>query len=190
MAQIRFLKGGAYNSDLRSLRDAIRANAVNVNCVPITLTHPLAPGQKPVFYLNMAYQANSNMPLVTASLYIVAFRNGAGAGFRFNLPVVPAGAPPFTLLASDGRYRNLGSDGSFPPITNGNLAESIGAVATYAGGALTDAMKKGLVRLLIATSEAVRLSSVESGVAGVLGNGGTYNPPWDPIHAWGGHSLP
>lgn len=200
MAQIRFQKGGAYDSDIRSLRDAIRANAVNVNCVAVSVIHPKAQGQPPpVFYLNMAYQANSQMPPASASLYIVAFRNGAGAGFRFNLPafvatfsnppLVPHGAPAFAALASDGSYGTLGSAHQFPNINDANLATAVTTVANYAGGDPNAPMQAALVRLVIALSEAVRFGSVETGVAGVLGTGGTFNPPWDQIHAWGGHTL-
>ena len=194
MPQVHFQHGGRYESDIRALCNAIRANGTNVNCVPVQITHPQIMNQQITFHINLAYQANSQLPPANASLYTVAFSNQAGAIFRFNLqPPLPGNCafPQATQLVQDGSYQSLGcAHPPFPNITNGNLANAVATVAAYAGGNFTPAMNDALVRLLIAVNEAVRFSDVRAGIENVLRNNqNIYTPPWQQIHNWGGHTL-
>lgn len=191
---IRFQHGGAYTADIGALRNSIRANGTNVNCLTVPLSHPLAPGAAASLCINLAYQANGNLPPANASLYTTAFVNGAGNVFRFTL--VPAlggncAFPGATVLAIDGSYLSFGfAMPPFPNITDATLAASIQAISGHAGPGVPGApVLTGLTRLVIAVNEALRFSAVEAGVDGVLGNAGVYAPPWAQIHNWGGHSL-
>ena len=191
---IRFVHGGAYTADIAALRNAIRANGTNVNCVAVPLSHPTAPGAPVNLYVNHAYQANSALAPANASIYTTAFSNGAGAIFRF--AIVPAlggncAFPGATALAADGSYASFGYPAPpLPNISDATLAQAIIDVRGHAGaGAPTAAVLTGLARLVIAVNEAVRFASIETGVNGVLGNAGLYAPNWATVHGWGGHSL-
>lgn len=190
--QIRFQRGGAYNSDIRSLRDRIRANGTLVNCLQVALIHPNATGVSN-FFINLAFQANPQEPPANASVYTIAFSNNNG-GFRFRMnPPLPWGGTCNIQgrdLTEDGSYASLGyPHPPFPSITDANLGAAVSSVANYNGGVLQKQTKDALTRLIIAVNEAIRFGDVENGVAKVLGNTNEYQPPWDQIHNWGGHTL-
>ena len=89
---MRFVRGGAYNSDIKALRDSIRANGTRQNYLAIPLTHPFSPGAQVDVYINMAYQSNGACGNVNGSLYVVAFGNANGIWHFDHLGL--AAAPP------------------------------------------------------------------------------------------------
>ena len=74
-------------------------------------------------------------------------------------------------------------------LNDANLQNSIQSLQAYTGGVYTPVFLNSLTRLIIASSEALRLTSVGTGVAGVLGNASNYAPNWAAVHSWGGHTL-
>lgn len=186
---IRLNRGGAYTSDISTLRRQIRANGSVTNCFPIQVTHPGQPGAVVNMVMNLAFQPNGNLPPANASLYISAFTNAAGT-YLFNIAPMPCIALAGVILpAVDGSYLSLGYGLGLPPITDANLAQSVAAVSNFAGGIPGANVLSGLARLIIAVSEAVRFDAVEQGIDGVLGNAGVYQPPVAVIHNWGGHFI-
>jgi len=191
---IRFQHGGAYTADIGALRNAIRANGTNLNCVAVPLSHPQAPNSPVNLHVNCAYQANGAVAPANASIYTTAFSNGAGTIFRFNI-APPLGGncafPGATQLGINGSYASFGIPlGPLPTLSNITLAQAIQTVSGYVGpGAPAPVVLTALARLVIAVNEAVRFAAVETGVNGVLGNAAVYAPDWDTVHNWGGHVL-
>jgi len=186
---IRLMRGGAYTSDINTLRGLIRANGTLANLHVATISHPLTVNTVDV-HINMAYQSNSNLPAINGSLYAVAFGNPAGI-WHFTVGAIGVALPGVAFPgALAGSYASLGYAMALPAITDANLAAAINAVHGYNGGApVGAAVLDGMTRLIIAMSEAVRFSSVTEGVGGVLGNANNFAPPVAQIHAWGGHTL-
>lgn len=187
---LRLQSGGAYTSDISALRAQIRANGTRPNLSIITISHPLA--QHTVdLYINLAYEPNSNLPPINASLYTVAFGNANGI-WNFAIGNIGGVAVPGVAFPGNlnGSYASLGYAVGLPNITDANLAAAIGAVATYPGTApVPQPVLDGMARLIIAVSEAVRFDAIESDINGVLGNGNNYAPPAGTIRSWGGHTL-
>ncbi|MCA9681569.1 MAG: hypothetical protein KC457_05190, partial [Myxococcales bacterium] len=188
---IRFQHGGAYDSDVDRLRNQTRANGTNVNIAAVVLTHPNTASQV-TFHVNLAFEANSNLQPVDASLYTVAVGNTNGT-WRFNIANFPwgglAGSPMFPG-APDGSYASLGYNNNNHAITSGDLQQALDNVANYAGaGPVPGGVETGIARLIIAVNEAVRSNTIKGGIGGVLGNNGGYVPDWNRIHNWGGHVL-
>ena len=191
---IRLQHGGAYNTDIANLRNAIRANGTQVQCNPLdplVITHPLAENVQARLYINLAYQSNSALPPATASLYVVAFQNTDNIVYRFNIPELVGGVcgfPDAEVVPSNGSYQQLGRSMSFEEINDYRLGQAVRDVAGYQGN-WNDNIQRALVNLIVSTSEAARFSTVEAGIASVLGNENSYNPNWNEIHDWGGHIL-
>ncbi|NES04197.1 MAG: hypothetical protein F6K22_15960 [Okeania sp. SIO2F4] len=191
---IRFKHGGAYNSDIRSLRDRIRANGTLLNCLEILIIHPQASDAQPSFFINLAFQANPQEPPANASVYTVAFKNQNNVIYRFDINPPPPWQGTCNLkgknLAQDGSYASLGyPNPPFPEITNNNLKDAVNKVASYNGCQLDSETKRALTRLIIAVNEAIRFREVENGIAHILSQDRSYEPDWDLIHNWGGHTL-
>ncbi|WP_167856261.1 ribosome-inactivating family protein [Hymenobacter metallicola] len=176
---------------MTTICSAIRANGSAVNVSHCTITHPLVAGNIQLL-INLAYQPNGSMPLATASLYVLGFINGTGT-YTFALAPFPGGPIPgaVPLVGIDGSYASLGYAVGFGglQITDANLQASIQTVQAYAGGAYTPAFLTSLTRLIIASSESLRLHQVGIDVNSVLGTAVAYAPDWNAVHAWGGHTL-
>ena len=190
--EIRLQHGGAYTTAIGKLRDMVRANGTKPTLVPVTITHPRS-SDRVDLYINMAFEANSQTPPITASLYTVAVRNANGT-WRFDISSVTWGALANAALfpgKPDGSYKSLGYVNALPDISDETLAQAVNNVAHYKGtGPIPSGVRVGITRLIIAVSEAVRFSGVEAGIAAVLGKPkATYTPPTDDIHNWGGHVL-
>jgi len=186
---MRLQRGGAYTSDIRSLRNQIRANGTLPNINVVTVSHPLS-NHTVDLYLNMAYQPNSHFPPINGSLYVVAFGNTNNI-WHFAVGaigvILPGNPIPGGLT---GDYGSLGYALGLPNINDASLRDAVDDVAAYNGaGPVPANVLDGLTRLIIAVSEAVRIDSVEKGIDGVLGNFSNYPPPVAQIHNWGGHLL-
>ncbi len=188
---MRLQHGGAYISDIGQLRSQIRANGTLPNLAVINVSHPLA-GNTVDLHINLAYQANSNLPPINGSLYTVAFGNNNGI-WHFNVGAIGVVLPGVTIPgALGGDYASLGYALALPNITDTNLLAAINAVSNYAGIApVPQPVLDGLTRLIIAVNEAARFDEVEGGIDSVLGNTNNtvYAPPVALIHNWGGHIL-
>lgn len=186
---MRLLHGGAYTSDIRSLRARIRANGTLPNIGIINISHPGTLSTVDLF-INFAYQPNSNLPPINGSLYTVAFRNPVGT-WHFNVGAIGVGLPGVAIPgALTGDYASLGYPLGLPEITNANLLDAVNAVSGYAGAAPVPVpVLNGITRLIIAVNEAARFDEVEGGINSVLGNVSSYLPPVATIHNWGGHIL-
>ncbi|SRR5579859_113937 len=191
---VRFQAGGAYRSDIASLRDQIRANGTNPNLAVVPLRHPGAPAvQNLSMHINLAYQANGNLALVNGSLYAVAFTNPNGT-WHFTVGAIGVALPgaPFPG-GNTGSYANLGYPaGPLPAISIANLAQALQDVNAYAGGPLPagHVVLDGMTRLIVAVNEAIRLNSVETGIDDILNNRPVPAPNWwNEVHSWNGHSL-
>jgi hypothetical protein len=188
---LRLAPGGAYVSDLTTTCSAIRANGTLVNISRCTITHPLVAGNIQLL-INLAYQPNGNLPLAAASLYVVGFTNAA-ATYTFDLNPFPGGPLPGAVVLNglDGSYASLGYPAGFDGLllNDANLQNSIQALQTYTGGVYTPLFLNSLTRLIIASSESLRLYSVGTAVGNVLGNANNYAPNWVTVHNWGGHTL-
>jgi len=187
---LRLLHGGAYISDINSLRNTIRANAVPAFEENITIIHPY--GAQITLHINLAYQANSTLAPAASSLYIVGFTNNTGQ--RFNLNIIPFPFPAAQAgaiqLPQDGSYLSLGYNNGFANINFANLQNSIATVAgvpNIQGFGIVQ--RRALADLIIVSSEAIRFSEVTNGVNNILGNGNNFLPNWQLIHNWGGHIL-
>ena len=186
---MRLLRGGAYTSDIRSLRGKIRANGTLPNIGVVNISHPLALSTVNL-YINLAYQPNTNFPPINGSLYTVAFGSNARI-WHFNVGAIGVGLPGVLIPgALAGDYRSLGYALGLPNITDANLLAAVNSVSGYAGAAPVPApVLDGITRLIIAVNEAARFDEVEGGIDTILGNGGNYLPPVSTIHNWGGHIL-
>jgi hypothetical protein len=187
--QIRLQSGGAYSSDIRALRAGIRANGTLQNIQPVTITHQNN-NNTVILHVNLAYQPNSQLQPINASLYAVGFANTNGAWF-FNTGL-NLGAVQMIPGNLDGSYRSLNNPLGLPAITNENLANAVASVSAYNGTApVPVALLDDLARLIIAVNEAARFDSVEAGIDGALRNAPSvpYQPPVQIIHNWGGHTL-
>jgi hypothetical protein len=184
------LKKDTYLSDIEALRNEIRKNGTLTRIQAITLSHPQKPATINV-HLNMAYQANGgqDVPKIDGSLYLVAFSNGTGT-WHFNEPKIP-NLPGATIPgAFDSSYGSLGHSSSLPEITNGKLADDLAALAGYTGGAIDQAMKTRLARMLIVVSEAARFANIATSVNDVLsGKKDSFTADKTSVSAWGGHTL-
>jgi hypothetical protein len=185
---IRFNKGGAYQSDIRALRNLVRTNGTQANILPVTLSHP-GTAVRATLYLSMAYQPNEHLTVIPGSLYTVAFATAAGVR-NFVLPGVPVPATAQPLAGNPaGSYASLGFNQQVPSISNQSLLDAIIAVSQYAGGPIPANVQTGMARLIIAVSEAVRFDAVAAGVDTVLGSTATYQPDADQLRNWGGHFI-
>lgn len=191
---IRFQHGGAYQAAIRDVRRSVRRNGTRAVCADVPIVHSSAPDTRVHFYVNMAYQPNNLFPKADASLYTIAFSNGAGRVFRFGGEALSGIAAPFaqsTRLREDGSYRSLDcAQGPFPDITSSGLEMAVRRVASHNGDYLDSSMKKALVCLIIAVNEAVRFTEVEGGSSVLVPSAKVYAPSWNLIHNWGAHSLP
>ena len=76
--EIRVVHGSAYNSDIRNLRSARRANGTNATHEWVTGSHPTAPNIRLDVLVNLAFESNKHngkvMGLHTLwALYLLAF---------------------------------------------------------------------------------------------------------------------
>ena len=186
--RLRLSKDGFYISDLSIIRDAIRANGPRVTLGEIDLIDPTIPGKPIRMYLNFAYQSNSHLPPCSGSIYVLAFGN-AGGTWHFNQPIAGLVLPgnPFPGGIS-GSYANLGFPHNLPLITKENMTGAIETMFSYTGGDTGNNLKASLARMIIATSEAIRMLPVQTGMLVVIG-GGQYQPDGKAIHNWGGRTL-
>ncbi len=191
---IRLTAGGAYTSDIEALRGLIRANGTPANLERVTVSHPLAAVTVDL-YVNKAYQPNGNLPHANGSIYVVAFGNANGI-WHFTIAglPLPGGSVAFPGAALDGSYNSLGfALNPLPQITNASLQAAVNALGNYNGAAGPNAGQLAqMASLIVAVSEAVRITTVEQGVAGALGTGlaaAPYQPNIGQIRNWGGHTL-
>lgn len=190
---LRLQRGGAYTSDITSLRRDVRANGTAAALALVTVSHPLA-AHTVDLSINLAYEPNGAMPPIAGSLYVVAFGNPAPAG-TWHFAVGGVGLPlPGALIPGGlaGSYASLGYPLGLPNLTDANLAAAVDAAATYAGaGPVAPAVLDALARLIIVSSEALRFQEVMTGVDDILGQPAPaqYAPPVATIHNWGGHTL-
>ena len=189
MPQLRFASTDAYISDIKKIRDDIKANGSLAQGGNITLVHPNDANINLTFVMNFALQPNGSFASPNGSLYIVAITNGNGT-YPFNMNPFPIPAIPGAAAAmpDDGSYASLNYNNDATQITSINLAQAIQDVSGYAGGATSAQVKRGLARLIIATAEAARFSSVATGISQTL-KGTPYVPEWDSIHNWDAKTL-
>ncbi len=188
---MRLQHGGAYRTDISSLRNQIRANGTNANIVVVTVSHPLTENEVDL-HIKLSYSANSQVGGINSSLYTVAFGNHNGT-WHFNINDRDIVLPGIALHASiDGSYKQFGHSGELPEITNTNLLGAINAVSNYNGGVggyPSKGVLDGLTRLIISVNEAARFDEVERGIDSVLGNSKSYAPPSETIRSWGGQTI-
>jgi len=188
---LRLAPGGAYLSNLTTTCNVIRTNGTLVNVSRCTVTHPQVAGNIQLL-INLAYQPNGTLPPATASLYVLGFANAATT-YTFDLGPFPGGPIPGVVVLNglNGSYASLGYPTGFDGllINDANLQSSIQALQAYTGGVYTPLFLNSLTRLIIASSEALRLNSVGTAVGSVLGNSTNYAPNWLTVHNWGGHTL-
>ena len=105
---IRLVHGGAYNSDIRNLRSAIRATGSNATHEWVTVSHPTATNNRLDVLVNLAFQPNKHHGKVDGSLYILGFRNSTGT-YHFHPFPVPANPPAGSIaINAKGTYGSLG----------------------------------------------------------------------------------
>ena len=186
--RLRLSEDGSYKSDLSKIRDAIRANGSKVTLGEIDLIDPTIPGKPIRMYLNFAYQSNSHLPPCSGSIYVLAFGN-AGGTWHFNQPIAGLVLPgnPFPGGIS-GSYASLGFPNILPLITKEKMINAIEIMFSYTGGDTGYDLRAGLARMIIATSEAIRMFPVQTGMLVAIG-GGQYQPDEEAIRNWGGHTL-
>ncbi|GAB3438435.1 ribosome-inactivating family protein [Insolitispirillum peregrinum] len=189
---IRLQKGGAYTSDIRKLRNQIRANGTNANIVAIPVTHPGVAGTNLSVYINLAYQPNGHLAPANASLYVVGFGNANGVWFFAGLGALalPAGAP--LPGGQQGDYGALACPHALPNISDQQLRDAVQTMDAYNGGAMTNVIRHAMALLIVAVSEAARLGGIERKINSVLGNYTVLAADaeaWQLVHNWGGHRL-
>lgn len=188
--QLELNKNGMYLSNLNTIIDYIKMNGDKPTCHTITVSHPK--GTEIQLYMNFALEQNSNNPPKYASLNILGFKTNSGEEFKFDINPFPCSefSKHTNNLLISGSYKSLGYPIELPKISDENLFESIEILKN-----LTTTTKIGkiqfdaITRLIIATSEAVRFSSVSNGINSVLGNNSSFNPNPFEIIGWGGHSI-
>jgi hypothetical protein len=187
---MRLSKGGAYTSDIATLRNTIRSNGTLQNLQAVTVSHPGA-NITVNLYINLAFQPNG--PGINASLYTVAFQNPHGI-WNFDIQGVqpPPNSHPFPGNLT-GDYASLGyPENPLPNISNQNLLQAIQDIYNYTGVApVPPETLNGMARLIITVNEAVRFNDVETGIDNILGNDNPppYTPPYDLIHNWNTHTI-
>ncbi|MEL7533411.1 MAG: ribosome-inactivating family protein [Bacteroidota bacterium] len=188
--QIRLQHGGAYSSDISSLRSAIRANGTRAFIQRVTIFDPNTTSEADM-YVNLAFQPNSQEPPVNASIYTVAFGNNNGI-WNFNVGNIGTPIPgnPFPG-GLNGDYAGFGYPGQLPTITEMNLSAALEAVSHYHGqGPVPVDVLQGMARLIIAVNEGVRFDIVATGIESILANPyNIFEPPTDTIRDWGGHTI-
>ena len=192
--RLRLSKDGFYISDLSKIRDAIRANGPEVTLGEIDLIDPTYQGNLIRMYLNFAYQSNSHDPPCNKSIYVLAFGNDVGT-WHFDQPVEGLVLPgkPFPG-GIDGSYASLGFPHNLPLITKENMTKSIDTMCFYKGKKeeTNNILKASLARMIIATSEAIRMLPVQTGMLRAI-SGYQYQYQYQPdgkaIRNWGGHTL-
>jgi len=187
---LRLNSNRIYTSDLKTIIDSIKMNGNNAKCHSITLSHPK--GVEIALFMNFALEQNSYNPPTNASLKILGFKIKNGNEFLFNINPFPCqnSNKNAQKIAIDGTYKSLGFPMELPKITAVNLFESIVILNNY--DTVRPIEKKeceAITRLIIATSEAIRFSSVANGISSVLENDTAFTPNSFEIIGWGGHSM-
>ncbi|HEX8490471.1 MAG TPA: ribosome-inactivating family protein, partial [Chthoniobacterales bacterium] len=141
--------------------------------------------------MNLAY---SSVESPDGSLYTLGFANAHGI-YRFDINPWPQTLPAMpgttALNGVKGSYGSLGySLTPLPTITMQILKNAVIALANYgaAGGPQIADIKAPLALLIIAVSEAARISSVAQGVAGAIA-GTPYTAQMSTLRSWGGQTL-
>jgi hypothetical protein len=184
---LRFQADGSYSSDIKQICDKIRSNGARPTLEEIYLIFDKK--QTVRFYMNLAFSSNPVGGAINGSLYIAAFANGTGI-WKFNIGEIGVDFPPGTIeLPITGSYSSLEYNNDSSAITNDILRNSVEEVAKYRGGELTTPISKSLARLIIATSEAIRILEVKDCISSILGGKIGVAPNWDKIHSWGGRTL-
>lgn len=184
---IRLQAGGAYLSDMRTLRGQIEANGPRATALPVTISHPASPDGFDL-YLNLAYEPDSSLPRPAASLNVLGFRNAKGA-WHFKAPGICSLPAALIPGGYDGSYAGFGHEHELPPLSNGDLGSDVAALAAYAGEPIAQSLQDSLVRMIVVVSEAARFYSVTAGVNSVLVNEGSFRPKLSTLRAWSGHTL-
>ncbi|MEC4004337.1 ribosome-inactivating family protein [Flavobacterium sp. SUN052] len=188
--QLTLSSGAVYLSNLKTIIDYIKKNGNKPTCHTISISHPK--GIEIQLYMNFALEQNSDCPPKYASLNILGFKTTTGEEFVFDINPFPCSefSKNATTIPINGSYKSLGYPLNLPIITDSNLLESITILNQFKG---TKEIQKqeldALTRLIIATSEAVRFSSVANGINSVLGNSSNFTPNSFEIIGWGGHSI-
>ena len=178
------LSKDSYQTDLQSIRVGIRANGTAPVLGEIELIIPSEISIK--VYMNLAFQPNSTLKSVSASLYMLGFECANGIKWRFKIAVGGLKLPGIKLKI-DGSYGDFGHPHQLPTITYGNLIHTIYNISKFTGK-LDKAIKTDFARVAITVCEAIRFKSVEVGVLSAL-DGNEYQPDEGGIRSWGGHKL-
>lgn len=186
---LRLIPGGIYNSDVEVIRNSIKINGDKVCSHSIVVSHP--EGVSIALQINFALELNAKNPPKEASLNILGFTTNSGRKLRFNIDPFPC--TEFTIgaqtLETNGSYKSLGHPMELPKITDNNLLESIKILANYNGSTIKEPELDAVCRLIIATSESIRFSSVAKGINSILGTEAVFSPNSFEIIGWGGHSV-
>jgi len=187
---LRLIPGGIYNSDLEIIRNSIKINGDKVCSHSIVVSHPK--GVSIALQINFALELNAKNPPKVASLNILGFTTNSGRKLRFNIDPFPC--TEFTIgtqtLETNGSYKSLGYPLELPKITDNDLLESIKILANYNNNStIRKAELDAICRLIIATSESIRFSSVANGINSILGTEAVFSPNSFEIIGWGGHSV-
>jgi hypothetical protein len=188
--QLRINSADNYHNDLTLIRNSIKVNGNLAKCYIIKVLY--SDDINIDLHMNFALEQDSQKPPVKASLNLLGFINKNEIEYQFNINPFPCDdfSEKAIKLKTDGSYKNLGYLMDLPKISTSNLIDSITFLSEYVKeNKESKTFYEAIAKMSIITSEAIRFSSVESGIKEILENNLEFTPNSFEIIGWGGHSI-
>lgn len=179
-----------YIADLNAIRKAVKDNGNRDLCHSIVLSH--SDESTITFHINFALEQDLQKQPKKNSLTIIGFTTKNHLKFRFRDHKIPCHHPAnkIYLLDIDGSYRSLGYAMALPSITDSELQKSITILNDISANRLLHpAELDAIAQLTIATSEAIKFSSIANGIADTFDKQTAFLPNPFQIIGWGGRSI-
>lgn len=188
--QLRLYSADAYLNDVNFIRNSIKVNGNLAKCHVIKVLYSDEISVN--LHMNFALEQDPKKPPMKASLNLLGFNNKHEVEFKFNINPFPCDdfSEKAIQLNTDGSYKNLGYLMDLPKVSLTNLIDSITMLSNYEKeNKENTTFREAIARMSIITSEAIRFSSVESGIKEILENNLEFTPNSFEIIGWGGHSI-
>ena len=188
--QLRLYSADAYLNDVNFIRNSIKVNGNLAKCHVIKVLYSDEININ--LHMNFALEQDSKKPPMKASLNLLGFNNKREVEFQFNINPFPCDdfSEKAIQLNTDGSYKNLGYLMDLPKVSLTNLIDSITLLSNYEKeNKENTTFREAIARMSIITSEAIRFSSVASGIKEILENNLEFTPNSFQIIGWGGHSI-
>ncbi len=183
-------KSSIYLSHLKQIINFIKVNGVRSKCQIVQLSHPNVGSIK--LYLNFALEQNANNVPTESSIAILGFKIANNTEFKFkkDCSLCDIFSKECITLKIDGSCKNTGYPYQLPKVSAFSIQESIQTLTNYKKSKKLNKPELDAITILsIVSSEAIRFSSVATGIAGVLENNSEFTPNSFEIIGWGKHSI-